>query len=180
MMKKVAIIGSVGMPAKYGGFETLVEQLAIRLQARFELTVYCAKPSFPAPRPKRIGKVNLRYIPLHANGKQSIIYDIWSIFSAIRYADTLLILGVGGCVILPFLRFFGCRKRILVNIDGIEWRRDKWSGTARRYLHFAERCAVKYADTVIADNQVIVEYVRLTYHCDCKLIEYGADNGSIS
>lgn len=178
MKKKVAIIGSVGFPAKYGGFETLVEQLVIRLQDRFDITVYCAKPSF-VERPARIGNVNLRYIPFHANGKQSIPYDMWSILSAIRYADTLLILGVGGCTLLPLLRFFGCRKRILVNIDGIEWRRDKWTGTARRYLRFAERCAVKYADEVICDNQVIVEYVRLTYHRDSKLIEYGADNWSI-
>ena len=179
MKKKVAIIGSVGLPAKYGGFETLVEQLAIRLQERFDITVYCSKSAF-TERPKRIGNVNLRYIPLRANGMQSVPYDMWSILSAVRYADTLLILGVGGCVLLPLLRFFGCRKRILVNIDGIEWRRGKWSKTARRYLRFAERCAVKYADAVIGDNQVIVEYVRLTYHSDCKLIEYGADNGSIS
>ena len=176
-MKKVAFIGSVGFPAKYGGFETLVEQLAIRLQDRFEITVYCSKSSF-STHPLQRGKVHLRYLPFHANGKQSVPYDILSILSAIRFADTLLILGVGGCVILPLLRFFGCRKRILVNVDGIEWRRGKWSKFARRYLHFAERCAVKYADQVIADNQVIVEYVHLTYHCDCKLIEYGADDWS--
>ena len=88
----------------------------------------------------------------------------------------LLILGVGGCILLPFLRLFGCRKRIVCNIDGLEWRRAKWSGPARMYLHFAEKCAVKYADSVVGDNQVIVDYVQETYHHPCELIEYGADD----
>ena len=173
-MKKVAIIGSVGIPASYGGFETLTEQLAVRLQDKFDLTVYCSKRAF-SQRPARIGKVALRYLPLNANGVQSIPYDMWSILSAVRYADTLLILGVGGCTLLPLLRWFGCRKRIVVNIDGIEWRRAKWSALARKYLRFAEKCAVKYADAVIGDNQVIVDYVQNTYHRPCELIEYGAD-----
>ena len=177
-MKKIAIIGSVGVPANYGGFETLVEQLVIRLQHKFDLTVYCSKRAF-SHRPARIGRVNLRYLPLNANGVQSIPYDMWSILSAVRYADTLLILGVGGCTLLPWLRWFGCRKRFVVNIDGIEWRRAKWSGMARMYLKFAEKCAVRYADAVIGDNQVIADYVRSTYGRPCELIEYGADTAAL-
>lgn len=173
-MKQVAIVGSVGIPANYGGFETLTEQLALRLQDRFEITVYCAKSSF-REHPEKIGRIHLRYLPLAANGIQSIPYDMWSILSAVRYADTLLILGVGGCTLLPLLRWFGCRKRIVVNIDGIEWRRAKWSRAARAYLRFAEKCAVRYADAVIGDNQVIVDYVQKSYRRPCELIEYGAD-----
>ena len=67
----------------------------------------------------------------------------------------------------------------MVNIDGIEWRRAKWSGAAKAYLRFAEKCAVKYADVVIGDNQVIVDYVRSTYGRPCELIEYGADTAAI-
>lgn len=177
-MKKIAIIGSVGIPANYGGFETLVEQLVIRLQHEFEFTVYCSGRAF-VKRPKRIGKVNLRYLPLNANGVQSVPYDMWSILSAVRYADTLLILGVGGCTLLPLLRWFGCRKRFVVNIDGIEWRRDKWSWAAKKYLRFAEKCAVKYADAIICDNRVIVDYLHSTYDAPCELIEYGADTAEM-
>jgi hypothetical protein len=74
------------------------------------------------------------------------------------------------------LRLLGCRKRFVVNIDGIEWRRAKWSAAARRYLQYAEKCAVRYSDEVIGDNQVIVDYVKSVYHKECNLIEYGADN----
>ncbi len=177
-MKKVAIIGTRGIPACYGGFESLAEQLVRHLWDAFEFTVYCQKSVFPQ-RPAKIGKANLKYVPLGANGMSSIFYDMWSIIDALRYADTLLILGVSGCTLLPFLRLFGCRKKIVCNIDGIEWRRAKWSRLARIYLRFAERCAVRNADVVIADNQVIVDYVKEQYHHDCELIEYGADTRSL-
>ena len=174
-MKKTAIIGSVGIPANYGGFETLTEQLAIQLQERFEITVYCSKSAFKT-HPGKIQNIRLKYLPLKANGIQSILYDMLSIFNAITYADSLLILGVSGCTLLPFLRLFGCRKKIVVNIDGIEWKRAKWSGFARWFLRFSEKCAVKYSDVVIGDNQVITDYVKATYGKHCELIEYGADN----
>ena len=173
-MKKVAIIGIVGIPANYGGFERFTEQLVRQLRDRFEITVYCQKSAFSS-RPAEIGGVKLKYLPLKANGVGSVLYDMLGILDALKYADTLLILGVGGCPLLPFLRLFGCRRRIVCNIDGIEWRRAKWSGPAKRYLRFAERCAVKYSDAVVGDNQVIVDYVENTYHRRCELIEYGAD-----
>ena len=174
-MKKVAIIGTVGLPAKYGGFENFVEQLVQRLWDDFEITVYCQKSAYK-DHPDRINKVSLRYIPLHANGMQSILYDMVAILDALRYADTFLILGVSGCTLLPFLRFFGCRKNIVVNIDGIEWKRAKWSGIAKWILHLSEICAVRYANAVVGDNQVIVDYVEAAYHTPCHLIEYGADD----
>ncbi len=174
-MKNIAIIGTVGIPACYGGFETLAEQLADKIQDKFNVTVYCSARAY-REKPEKLGKISLRYINLNANGKQSILYDIRSILDALKYADTLLILGVGGCVLLPFLKLFRIKAKIVVNIDGIEWRRAKWSGAAKHYLHFAEKCAVKYADEIICDNQVIVDYVRENYGKKSQLIEYGADH----
>lgn len=174
-MKKVAIIGIVGLPAQYGGFESFTEQIVQRLWDQYEITVYCQKSAFK-DHPSKIGKVHLKYLPLKANGIQSILYDMWSILDALRYADTLLILGVGGCPLLSLLRFLGCHKKIIVNIDGIEWKRDKWSKLARSYLHYAEKSAVYYADEIVGDNQVIVSYIQESYHRSCHLIEYGADH----
>lgn len=174
-MKKLAIIGIVGIPAHYGGFESFTEQLVQRLWDRFDITVYCQKSAFE-DHPTQIRKVHLKYLPLKANGIQSILYDILGMLDALRYADTMLILGVGGCVILPFLRIITSRKKFVVNIDGIEWRRAKWSGFGRWYLHFAEKCAVRFAHVIVGDNQVIVDYIRESYHRKCELIEYGADN----
>ena len=174
-MKKIAIIGTVGIPAKYGGFESFVEQITQRLWNVFEITVYCQKSAYQET-PSKVQKVNLKYMPFKANGVQSIIYDIVSIIDALRYADSLLILGVSGCIILPVLRFLGCKRNIVVNLDGIEWKRNKWSPLAKSFLRISERCAVLYANSVVGDNQVIVDYVKEAYHHNCYLIEYGADN----
>jgi hypothetical protein len=142
--KKVAIIGTVGLPASYGGFETLAEHLVKNLGDNYDLTVYCTKKKYSKEnRPAMYGKAKLVYLGLDANGIQSIPYDTLSIIHSLFYADVLLILGVAGAWILPFVRLF-TNKKIIISIDGIEWKRNKWSLPARWYLWWAEKIAVKY------------------------------------
>lgn len=174
MHKKIAIIGTVGIPAKYGGFETLTEYLTKNLHDKYELTVFCSGKSYSQKLDNYNG-AKLEYVDLHANGVQSIPYDIISIFKSLRFADTLLILGVSGCIVLPFVQLFS-KKRIVVNIDGLEWKRDKWGKWAKWFLKFSEKLAVKYADVVVADNKVIQEYVKSEYGVQSELIAYGADH----
>ncbi|MBP6089700.1 MAG: DUF1972 domain-containing protein [Crocinitomicaceae bacterium] len=174
MSKKVAIIGSVGIPAKYGGFETLVEYLSKHLSSRVELTVYCSSKSYSV-KVKKHNNARLRYIPLHANGVQSIPYDIFSIVHALFIADTLLILGVSGCCILPIVRLF-TKKKIIVNIDGLEWKRNKWGKLTKGFLKYSEKLAVRYADAIIADNIEIQNHVKVTYGKDSVYIPYGGDH----
>ena len=173
-MKKISVIGTVGIPSKYGGFETLTEYLAENLSYKYDITVYCSSKSYIKKLESHNG-AKLKYINLNANGVQSIPYDIISIFSSLRFADTLLILGVSGCIVLPFIRLFS-KKRIIINIDGLEWRRDKWGKGAKWFLKYSEKLAVKYADEVVTDNKVIQEYVKLEYDKDSTLIAYGADH----
>ncbi len=173
-IKKIAIIGTVGLPAKYGGFETLTEHLTKHLSDDYKLTVYCSGHSYD-DQPETHNGAALKYINLKANGIQSIPYDILSIFHAYRRADTLLILGVSGCIVLPFVKLFS-HKKLVVNIDGLEWKRQKWNRYAKWFLKFSEKLAVKYADVVIADNKVIQDYVRDEYGKESELIAYGADH----
>ena len=173
-MKKISIIGTVGIPAKYGGFETLTEYLTKNLNTKYDITVYCSSKSYDK-KLEIYNNAKLKYINLNANGVQSIPYDIVSIFSSLKFADTLLILGVSGCIILPFVRLFS-KKRIIVNIDGLEWKRDKWSKGAKWFLKYSEKLAVKYADEVVTDNKVIQEYVKSEYDKESTLIAYGADH----
>ena len=174
--KKIAIIGIVGLPAKYGGFETLVSHLVENLDQIYDLTVYCSGKKYPeADRPKNYRGARLKYLPLQANGIQSIPYDTWSILHALFYADVLLILGVAGAWILPFVRLF-TSKRIIISIDGIEWKRDKWSLPAKMYLYWAERIAVKYSHCDISDNESIQDYTAARYGSLSSVIEYGADH----
>jgi glycosyltransferase involved in cell wall biosynthesis len=174
MNKKVAIIGTVGLPAKYGGFETLAEHIVGNKGDDFEFLVYCSKKAYPNVTERNVN-ASLKYLPLNANGVQSIPYDIWSILHSIRKVDTLLILGVSGCIILSFVKIF-TSKKIIVNIDGLEWKRAKWGNAAKWFLKYSEKIAVKYADVVIADNKVIQEHIKNSYGKQAELIAYGADH----
>ena len=112
-MIRVAIIGTVGVPANYGGFETLVENIiGDNASPSIVYTVYCSSKSYPQKMVQYKG-ASLKYIPLQANGSQSILYDIFSLIKAIRRSDVILVLGVSGCCFLPFYRFFSKKKLII-------------------------------------------------------------------
>lgn len=175
---KLAIIGTVGIPARYGGFESLVEELVKYLNQDFDITVYCSGKFYKKEEQQETyNGAKLKYIPLEANGFQSIPYDIYTIFHASFKADILLILGVSGCIVLPFVKFFS-KKRFFVNIDGIEWKRDKWSGMIKTFLRYSEILAVETAEDVITDNEVIRQYLKATYNYNSNLIEYGGDQAT--
>lgn len=175
-MKKISIIGTVGLPAKYGGFETLTEYLCKHLGHTYDITVFCSKKNYNY-HPSTYNNIKLRFLNLNANGIQSILYDILSIVHSLKFADTLLILGVSGCIVLPFVKLTSSKK-IIVNIDGLEWKRDKWNKLAKWFLKFSEKMAVRYADIIVSDNKVIQNYVKKVYGKDSQLIAYGADHVS--
>lgn len=172
---KLSIIGTVGIPANYGGFETLVEQLVRHNQSNnLQYTVYCSGKSYNEKHRTYEG-ANLEYVNLKANGVQSILYDIISLVKAARKSDAILILGVSGCAFLPIFRIFS-KKRLIINIDGLEHRRDKWGRFTRRFLKYSEKMAVKYGDVIVTDNQGITDYVKDEYGMCSELIAYGGDH----
>lgn len=179
MTRKIAIVGTVGVPGSYGGFETLAENLVryhANLELDAELAVYCSTPGAPTPAPAHFLSAELRFLPLKANGVQSIPYDIWSLFDAARRrTDVVVLLGVSGAIVLPLVRAIS-RMRIITNIDGIEWKREKWNGPARRFLRWSEKLAVRWSHEVIADNDAIADHVRESYGADSHVIAYGGDH----
>ena len=177
-MKKVAIIGTQGVPANYGGFETLVENIiGENCSNGIEYTVFCSSKDMPTKIAEHKG-AKLKYICFKANGVQSIPYDIVSMMRSICGYDTLLILGVSGCIFLPVFKLF-CRKRIIVNIDGLEYRRAKWKSWVKKFLKLSEGTAIRFADIVITDNKGIQDYVRNEYGKETTLIAYGGDHALI-
>ena len=173
MRKKVCVVGAVGVPACYGGFETLLEYLVESDEVDF--TVYCSSMAYATKIPTYKG-ASLKYLPLAANGIQSVLYDALSLGGCLfSKPNVVLILGVSGCFFLPFFRFFSNAK-IVTNIDGLEWRRDKWGGLAKKFLRWSEAIAVKYSDVIISDNKGIADYVREEYFIDSEIIAYGGDH----
>jgi glycosyltransferase involved in cell wall biosynthesis len=175
---KIAILGTVGVPASYGGFETLAENLvkyhdAVALPD--PITVYCSSKSYPSKEATYLS-ARLKYVPLNANGVQSIPYDIVSLFSAVWHRnDVILLLGVSGAIALPLVRLLSS-ARIVTNIDGMEWRREKWQGAPGRFLRFSEKMAVRFSHEVISDNGAIADYVKHAYGVDSHVIAYGGDH----
>ena len=174
-MKRVAIIGTQGVPANYGGFETLVENIiGEHCSDNIEYTVYCSAKDMPQRLDEYKG-AKLKYINWRANGVQSVFYDITAMIRSICGYDTILVLGVSGCTFLPIFKLLS-RAKVIVNIDGLEHRRDKWTRSIRKFLLLSEVAAVKNAHTIIADNKGIADYVTWRYKKDAKLIAYGGDH----
>ncbi|MEZ9357195.1 DUF1972 domain-containing protein [Vibrio breoganii] len=173
-MKNIAIVGTVGLPACYGGFESLVENLVRYRSNDIKYRVFCSKNSY-VEHPEEIDGAKLTYIPLNANGIFSVLYDVVSLVYCTRYKpDTILILGVSGCLFLPIFKCFSS-ARIVTNIDGLEWKRNKWGRFARKFLKWSESAAVKYSDIIVSDNQGIGDYVSEEYGLFSEIIAYGGD-----
>lgn len=172
---KVAIIGTVGVPACYGGYETLVENMLTYKQRKdIEYHVYCSSKVYKNKITEYKG-AKLKYVPLNANGPMGIPYDICSYIHALFTCDEILSLGTGCSYVLPFFRIF-TRKRIIVNLDGLDNTRAKFSSFPQKIIAGARWLAAKLADVRISDNQGIKEYAKNVYKRDSVLIEYGGDN----
>ena len=175
MTKKVAVVGVVGIPACYGGFESLVENLTLNSSKEFSYAIFCSSKTY-VNKVKEHNGAQLIYIPLNANGLSSILYDIISLMKCYFIKpDTILILGVSGCVFLPFFKIFS-KAKVVTNIDGLEWKRDKWNKWARKFLKFSEAMAVKFSDIIVTDNKAISDYVKDEYNKESEVIAYGGDH----
>lgn len=174
---KVYIVGVAGVPANYGGFETLVDNLIGVEDIQFELFVFCSKKNYKKSEQRaRYKNAKLIYLPVSANGIQSIAYDAISLLLAVRKkADVVLVLGVSGAFFIPLVRRFSPVK-IVCNIDGLEWKRQKWGAATRYILKLFERLAVNYSNVVVSDNKGITKYVKDEYGREAVTIAYGGDH----
>ena len=157
--KMVGIVGTHGLPANYSGWETLVKNLVLHKK---NIDYLIATPSSRKIEQNNEYQKMSVYIPLDASGWQSIFYDFLSTITLIRKCDSILILGVSGCVFLPIIKLF-TNKDITVNTDGVEYKREKWGFLASNFLKLSEMFAVKYATRLVADNKGIDEYIQTMY-----------------
>lgn len=178
--KSVPLVGTVGVPARYGGFETLAEQLCSHVSPDdVQFIVYCERSAYGDDERGPDFKGHRRvFLPLRANGVASMVHDALALIDAVfrRKADQVFIFGYSGAWILPILRLVRPRVRYIVNVDGMEWRRDKFSTPARLLLKALEWCAARCASVVIADNDALAELFRERYRTEPTVIAYGGDH----
>lgn len=176
MAKKVAIVGIQGLPANYGGFETMVENIiGENCSPGTEYTVYCSAKDMKSDELKEYKGAKLKYLHIKSHGVWSIPYYSLTMLKCLgKGYDTILMLGCGGGFALPFFKLFS-KAKVVVNVDGIEHRREKWGKFAKFLIRSLEVWAVKWADLLVSDNKGIQDYVTETYGKHSEMIAYGGD-----
>lgn len=173
---KIAIIGSRGIPAKYGGFETFAERLSIELVKRgHKVTVYGQRDKSKEvchDYYHGVECLNLRTPKSKALQKPLLALKS-TLHSVKKKYDIILFLGVSAAPISFLSSLKGVKT--VINLDGLEWRRGKWDRIGRSYLRFSEWIAVKTCHKVVADSKALVEIYRELYSIDSIYIPYGAD-----
>lgn len=172
--KTIYIVGTNGLPVRYGGWDMLLHHLTLNLSEEYEIYVYTSRFEADTEVKSHNGAI-IKLIPLKANGFQSILYDFFSMLDAsLRGADNILVLGVSGGIFFPLFKVF--KSIVILNPDGAEWKRSKFTGLIKNFLKLSERLGVKYADKLIADNKIIANDLANTYQVNSSVIEYGADH----
>jgi glycosyltransferase involved in cell wall biosynthesis len=171
---KMAILGTRGIPAAYGGFEKFAEEIAVRLVKHgVNVTVYC-ESSTPRETGEYLG-VKLKFIRTRRFGSlATVLFDIQCLWDARCKFDIVYMLGYGAAPFCVIPRAFG--KKLWLNVDGIEWQRQKWGKVARAYFQLMEWFSSWVSDVVVCDAHGIREHMvrRHSPRIPCTVIPYGA------
>ena len=175
LSRGVAVLGTRGIPASYGGFETFAERLAMHLtEKHVDVTVYCRKHH--ASEGDSWSGIKLVTLPTIRNKYlDTVVHTILSALHLIvrtRVRDVVLC-NAANAPVLPLLRFFGCR--VLMNVDGLEWRRGKWGLVGRAWYRMGEWLSVRAASVLVTDADEVRTYYRVRHDTDSVMIPYGAD-----
>ena len=169
---RIAMIGTRGVPAAYGGFETAVEEIGSRLVRQgHQVTVYCR--SAREKLPSHLG-MDLVHLPaVKSKAVETLSHTALSSlhFTGTRRHDVAFVFNAANAPFVPLLRARG--TSVAVHVDGLEWKRDKWGRMGRRYYRMAEQFAVREADALIADAQGIADYYDDEFGIPTELISYG-------
>lgn len=167
------MLGTRGVPARYGGFETCVEEVGSRLAARgHQVLVYCRDQT--GERPETHRGMRLVYEPaVRRRAWETISHSAFSVGHLVRHpADVAFVFNAANAPLLPVLR--ARRIPVACHVDGLEWQRAKWSGLGQRYYRVMEGAAVRYSDAIIADSPVIAAYYERSFGAPSVEIAYGA------
>ena len=174
---RIAFLGARGVPARYGGFETFVEELGSRLVERdIDVTVFCEGTRREAGLDEHRGMA-LRYVRPWAPGPaRTIQVDVGGLVRTMRGFDVVYLLGYGAAFAAWLPRLSG--TKVWINPDGLEWQRSKWGAPAKAWLALMERVACRAASRVVFDNGALSEVVEERVGArmpDSAVLTYGAD-----
>jgi glycosyltransferase involved in cell wall biosynthesis len=174
---KLAIIGTRGIPARYGGFETFAEELSTRLAARgHDVAVYCRQ----RPRDPLYRGVRLYYLPTLRHKYLDTVFHTFlaTIHVLAHRPQAALYCNAANSIFTWMPRLFGVP--VALNVDGLERNRRKWSILGRLWYRASERWSTWFPNTVISDAQSIADYYQARYRARTTFIPYGAEAGPVA
>lgn len=172
---KIVLIGTRGVPANYGGFETCVEEIGSRLaQKGHSVTVYC-RTGYYKEKLKSYRGMRLVYLQhIRKKSLDTLSHTLLSMLHAIfSNYDVYMVFNVANSPAAVIPRLLG--KKIAINTDGLEWKRGKWGRFAKRFYLFSEWLSTKLANRIVADSPGIESYYREKYGVESSVIAYGAE-----
>jgi len=171
-LKTVAIIGSHGLYANYGGWDQLVRNLAEKKSNEIEYLIFNSSDT------KKIDilppGVKVKRLFLKASGLQGFFYDFWSILICFWKVDSMLLLGAQGIPLIPILALFK-KVKIATNVGGVEWERPKFNIFIKQYLKFCFNLSFKYSDSIILDNPHYNIFAPKKSNAKIEVIPYGGE-----
>lgn len=173
---RLAILGTRGIPARYGGFETLAEELSARLAARgHDVTVYTRK-QYAEPGVTTYRGARVRVLPtIPTKYLDTVVHGFLSAIDAARARyDAVLVCNAINAAIC-FLPRLGGKTRVVLNVDGLERNRRKWSAFGRWAYQVSEKLSTMIPDAVVSDAEVIRAYYRGKHRFESVFIPYGGD-----
>ncbi len=174
---RFAILGTRGIPARYGGFETFAEELSTRLAARgHNVTVYCREKypesAYRGVRLKYLPTIRHKYFDTIAHTFLCTLY-----LAATRRQNAVLYCNAANAVFTWIPRALG--MPVALNVDGLERHRKKWNALAKAWYRVSERLATWMPNAVVTDAESIARYYREKYRRTSEMIPYGAEIGAV-
>lgn len=172
---KIALLGTRGVPASYSGFETCVEQLGQRLAERgHHVTVYCRShhityegECYKGMRLVKLPTVSNKYL-------DTIVHSFFSSLHALSQRYDVALYFIAGNSPVAWIPRVSNTKTIL-NVDGLDWKREKWPSLAKKYIQLAEYLATKLPNAYLTDSTVVQGYYRERFNDEPPVIPYGSE-----
>lgn len=172
---RIAILGTRGVPANYGGFETFAEELSVRMAARgHKVTVYCRPQNHPEPITEYKG-VRLVTLPsIHNKFLDTLSHTFISTLHLLTHrVDVAYYCNSANACFVWMPRLFG--MTVMLNTDGLEWQRAKWNWLGKTYYKMSEYLAAWFPNEIVSDSRVIQRYYKNKFGVDSSFVAYGAD-----
>ncbi|MDN6331672.1 MAG: DUF1972 domain-containing protein [Micrococcaceae bacterium] len=171
----IALVGTRGVPAHYGGFETAIEEVGRRLVERgHKVVVYCRRPADGGPQSEEYLGMKLVHLPaMRRRTLETLSHTGLSVAHLLRHrTDAAIVFNAANAPWLPLVR--AAKIPVATHVDGLEWQRAKWGPLGSRYYRACESLAVRWSDALIADAEGIAQYYTEEFNAPTSLITYGA------